>query len=128
MEYRTTQGEVFNLLGAWDRVIGGRRKIRLIACGGTAIALLGYKESTKDIDLLVPEKREFEILSRFLEKAGYHQSTEHSWQRPGEVLILDLFAGKRVYTTELLDSPLKKGGHRMLREWKRPFSFNALKN
>ncbi len=31
----------------------------------------------------------------------------------------DLYCGKRIYVTELLTSPLLKGGHRKIRQWKR---------
>ena len=48
MAYRVLADELMETLGAWDELIPGREKIRLIACGGTALTLLGYKESTKD--------------------------------------------------------------------------------
>jgi len=37
--------------------------------------------------------------------------------RPGEAIVFDLFAGKQIFTTELLDSPLKKGGNKKIHEW-----------
>ena len=45
MEYRIKTEELFQTLRAWDELIPGRGKIHLIACGGTALTLLGYKES-----------------------------------------------------------------------------------
>ena len=102
VEYRIGFQELRDTLMAWDEVIPGRGKIHLIACGGTAVTLLGYKESTKDVDFLVPEEREYERLVVFLRQAGYAQVTGYGWKRPGEKIIFDFYPGKRVYSTELL--------------------------
>lgn len=117
MNYRTTREDLFNTLSAWDKVMTGREKIHLIACGGTALTLLGYKESTKDVDLMVPNLSEYKRLITFLRRTGYRNCTTYGWRRPEETMIYDLYAGNRVYETELLDSPLKRGGHRKIREW-----------
>ena len=34
-------------------------KVHLIACGGTAMTLLDIKDSTKDIDFVVPKENEY---------------------------------------------------------------------
>jgi hypothetical protein len=47
-EYRLDREELLENLRAWNRVL--RRKVRMIACGGTAMTLLGVKASTKDVD------------------------------------------------------------------------------
>ncbi len=52
MEYRLTQKGLLDTLGLWNGFLN--KKVHLIACGGTALALLGVKESTKDVDMLVP--------------------------------------------------------------------------
>lgn len=119
MEYRVTTNELFQTLEAWDRLLAMRGQIRLIACGGTALTLLGYKPSTKDIDFLVPVEKEHERLAAFLKKAGYRETSTYGWRRGGENLIFDLFPGNRVYVTELLTSPLEKGGHKKIKEWKK---------
>jgi hypothetical protein len=54
-----------------------------------------------------------------LRKAGYEPKTDFGWQRKGETTIYDLYSGNRVYTTELLTSPLVKGGNIKIREWKK---------
>ena len=59
MEYRVTADELRQTLASWDALFPGRGKIRLVACGGTALSLLGYKESTKDVDFLVPNEQEY---------------------------------------------------------------------
>jgi len=52
MDTRIDKTTLLNNLSAWDRFL--KRKVHIIACGGTAMTLLNIKESTKDIDLLIP--------------------------------------------------------------------------
>jgi len=49
MEYRLDKKILLDELGQWNRFI--KRKVHLIACGGTALTLLDIKPSTKDVDL-----------------------------------------------------------------------------
>ncbi len=121
VDYRFGKDNLLETLAVWDEILLGRGKIRLIACGGTALTLLGYKESTKDVDFLVPVESEYKRLVRFLGKAGYRRVTSFGWNRPGNFLIMDLFAGKRVYTTELLSSPLRRGGNQKVWEGKKVY-------
>jgi len=88
-----------------------RRKVRLVACGGTALTLLNVKESTKDVDFMVPDFREYQYLISTIKDLGYQNTRGHGWQRPEEVFIFDLFKGKSIHTTELLYSPLLEGHH-----------------
>jgi hypothetical protein len=117
--YRSDKNQLLETLKKWDALLSGRR-IHLIACGGTALTLLGYKESTKDVDFMVPEENEYERLVKFLASAGYQQdSGSFGWRYPGENIIYDLYKGKRVFTTELLESPLREGGHKKIIELKK---------
>ncbi len=119
MDYRIQINELMDILGTWDGLLRGRTKIHLVACGGTALTLLGYKASTKDVDFLVPEMAEYDHLAEFLTNAGYDRTGSYGWQRPGEVILFDLYPGKAVYTTELLTSPLAAGGSKVVRKWER---------
>ena len=107
MEYRVTANELKQTLASWDALFPGRGKIHLVACGGTTLSLLGYKESTKDVDLLVPHEKEYERLVKFLTRAGYERVTGEGWKRPDESIRYDLYLGKRIFQTELLDPPLE---------------------
>ena len=75
------------------------------------------KESTKDVDFIVPEESEYKYLIKTLTDLGYGQSTASGWQKKGSLFRYDLFRGKRIHTTELLESPLNKGGHELLAEY-----------
>ena len=114
MEYRLTQKGLLASLGLWNGFLN--KKIHLIACGGTALTFLGVKSSTKDVDMLVPVDEEYDYLIKTLKQLGYQSTSGSGWQRPGEAFIFDLFRGKRVHTTELLESPIEKKNHVLIKE------------
>jgi hypothetical protein len=114
MEYRIDKQGLMDRIIGWDRFL--KRGVHLIACGGTALTLLGVKASTKDIDLIVPNVNEYEYLIATLKQLGYKSITGSGWSR-GDGFIFDLFRGKFVHTTELLESPLNKGNNIMVKEF-----------
>ena len=116
MEYRIEKQGLWDGLSAWDGFL--KKKIHLIACGGTALTLLEVKPSTKDIDLMVPNIDEYEYLIGTLKQLGYKSVSGWGWDK-GDGLIFDLFRGKSVHTTELLESPLIKGNHILVKEFSR---------
>ncbi len=59
MEYRLDKKVLLEVLAQWNNFI--KRKIHLIACGGTALTLLGVKASTKDVDYFMDLLRQEEI-------------------------------------------------------------------
>lgn len=115
MEYRLNKKTLFDTLTQWNGFI--KRKVHLIACGGTALTLLDIKPSTKDVDFLVPVEEEYKYLVKTLKDLGYRASSGWGWQRKGELFSFDLFPGKKIHTTELLHSPLEEGGHIVLKEF-----------
>lgn len=116
MEYRIHKQGLLDKISAWDSFL--KRKVRLIACGGTALTLLGVKSSTKDIDLMVPDLGEYDYLIGILKQLGYKSASGWGWAR-GDGFIFDLFRGKSVHTTALLESPLKEGNHILMKEFDR---------
>jgi hypothetical protein len=92
--------------------------VHLIACGGTALTLLGVKDSTKDIDLLVPGEDEHDYLVNILKQLGYKSASGWGWSRD-DGFIFDLFRGNSIHTTQLLESPLKEGNHTLVKEFSR---------
>lgn len=106
MEYRIDRTGLLDRLSAWDGFL--KRRVHLIACGGTALTLLDIKPSTKDIDLIIPDISEYDYLIGILQQLGYKSASGWGWQR-GDGFIFDLFRGNAVHTTGLLDSPLNKG-------------------
>ncbi|HSV43465.1 MAG TPA: DUF6036 family nucleotidyltransferase [Candidatus Bathyarchaeia archaeon] len=109
MKLRINKQELLEILQQWNRFM--HRKVRLVACGGTAMTLLNVKDSTKDVDFMVPEIGEYDYLISVIKDLGYTNIRGYGWQRPGENFIFDLFQGKAIHTTELLASPLEEGRH-----------------
>ena len=114
MNYWIDKQGLLDRISVWDSFF--KRKVHLIACGETALTLLGVKASTKDIDLIVPDLTEYEYLVNNLKQLGYRPVSGWGWTR-GDGFIFDLFRGKKVHTTELLDSPLDKRNHILIKEF-----------
>jgi hypothetical protein len=114
MELRINRQKLLDDISLWDGFL--KRKICLIACGGTALTLLEVKDSTKDIDLIVPEENEYDYLLGNLKQLGYKPVTGVGWARD-EGFVFDLFRGSKVHTTQLLESPLEKGNNILVKEF-----------
>jgi hypothetical protein len=114
MNYRIDKHSLLERISVWDGFL--RRKVHLIACGGTALTLLGIKDSTKDIDLIVPDLTEYKYLITRLKQLGYKSASGWGWSR-GDGFVFDLFRGKIVHTTGLLESPMDKGNHILIKEY-----------
>ncbi len=112
--YRIDKQVLLGRMSVWDGFL--KRKVHLIACGGTAMTLLGVKASTKDIDLLVPKENEHKYLVNILKQLGYKSASGWGWARE-DGFVFDLFKGNAVHTTQLLESPLKKGNHTLIKEF-----------
>lgn len=114
---RVDKTDLLERLNEWDRTIS--RSVLVVACGGTALTLQGYKPSTKDIDFLVPRLPEFEHLQTVLrDKLGY-QDTEVGFRDPTGVYRFDLFRGNTVFQTELLDPVDRDDRHKIVHSGKR---------
>mgnify|MGYP001573307850 CR=1 FL=1 len=116
MAYRIDKQGLLDRLSVWDGFL--KRKVRLIACGGTALTLLGVKASTKDIDLLVPNEDDHDYLIKILRQLGYKSASGWGWARD-DGFIFDLFRGNYIHTTQLLESPLKEANHTLVKEFSR---------
>lgn len=102
-------------MSAWNSAVEG--KIRLIACGGTAMTLIGVKPSTKDIDFMVPDVKEYEKLINTLERIGYKPAKVGHGLSREEGINFDLFPGNSIHTTNLLYSPLDPGRNIPLKQY-----------
>ena len=108
MDIQVDKTTLLKNLSAWDRFL--KRKVRIIACGGTAMTFINIKASTKDIDFLIPEPKEYRYLVNTIIDLGYERKTGTGWQKD-RGYIFDLYVGKTIFTTELLESPLKAGNY-----------------
>lgn len=115
VEYRLNKQTLTELLGQWNTFL--RRKVHLVACGGTALTLMDIKPSTKDVDFLVPVEPEYRYLIKTLKDLGYQQQTGSGWHKSGNLFVFDLFVGQRIHTTDLMNLPWKRGTTSCLRNF-----------
>jgi len=115
MRYGIGKEQLLDIMVEWNRFL--KRRVHLIACGGTAMTLLGVKPSTKDVDFMIPNIKEFTYLIKQLRALGYKQTTGSGWRRDKEIFQFDLFNGNHIHTTELLESPLKDGRNSTLKKY-----------
>lgn len=113
--YRLSVEDLLATLDNWDSLMNFR--VRLIGCGGTALSLLKIKDSTKDIDFTVPVVREYERLMKFLRDLGYEEKGGGLAHDDDPNFIYQFWCGNKVFTTNLLDSPLEPGKHIMVKRW-----------
>ena len=113
--YRISSIDLLDTLENWDCLMNFR--IRLIACGGTALTLLNIKESTKDIDFIVPVKNEYDKLMKFLKALNYRYKGNGLAHDDDPNFIYQLWCGNRVFTTDLLESPLEEDNHILIKRW-----------
>jgi hypothetical protein len=102
-------------LDNWDSLMNFR--VHLIACGGTALTLLKIKDSTKDIDFIVPEENEYQRLMKFLKRLNYGDKGGGLAHEDDPNFIYQFWCGNRVFTTDLLDSPLEEDKHILIKKW-----------
>ncbi len=89
----------------------------MVACGGTALTLNGYKESTKDVDLLVPVPEHYAMLLKLLGSLGYKSVTDAGFRHPNGTWIFELYKGQTIFQTELLDPIHEPSNHRVIHKY-----------
>mgnify|MGYP001578383346 CR=1 FL=1 len=92
-KYSIDKQGLWDILEAWDPFMP--RKVRLVACGGTALTLQDLKDSTKDVDFLVPDMDEYKALLSTIQRLNYRQATGSGWAKD-DGLVFDLFRGTDV--------------------------------
>lgn len=115
--FRLSVGDLYNELTRWDENL--KRKVFLAACGGTALTLFGHKDSTKDVDFLIPIFEHYEHLTKTILGMGYVHISGDSFRHPNKPWIFDLYRGQTIFQTELLDPVQEAGNHRLIREFSR---------
>ena len=115
IKYRLSTNDLLDTLDNWNSLMNFR--VRLIACGGTALTLLKIKDSTKDIDFTVPMQKEYDRLMKFLRDLGYEEKGGGLAHDDDPNFIYQFWYGNKVFTTDLLDSPLDPGKHILIKRW-----------
>ena len=115
IQYRLSANSLLDTLDNWNSLMNFR--VHLIACGGTALTLLKIKDSTRDIDFAVPVHKEHERLMKFLGDLGYEEKRGGLAHDDDPNFIYQIWRGNKVFTTDLLDSPLDPGNHILVKRW-----------
>jgi hypothetical protein len=115
-KYRITDRELIQTIDNWEHLINF--KVNLIGCGGTALTLLKIKDSTKDIDFIVPIDKEYERLMKFLRSLGYEEKGGGLAHPDDPYFLYQFWVGNRVFITDLLDSPLEPGKNIPIKKWR----------
>ena len=114
-KYRLSANDLLDTLDNWNSLMNFR--VSLIACGGTALTLLKIKESTRDIDFTVSMHKEYDRLMKFLGDLGYEEKGGGLAHDDDPNFIYQFWCGNKVFTTDLLDSPLDPGNHILIKRW-----------
>jgi len=115
IKYRLSDNDLLDTLDNWNSLMNFR--VSLIACGGTALTLLKIKDSTKDIDFIVPMQKEYDRLMKFLRDLGYEEKGSGLAHDDDPNFIYQFWYGNKVFTTDLLDSPLDPDKHILIKQW-----------
>jgi len=115
IKYRLSANDLIDTLDNWNSLMNFR--VHLIACGGTALTLLKIKDSTRDIDFTVPMHKEYDRLMKFLGDLGYEEKGGGLAHDDDPNFIYQFWRGNKVFTTDLLDSPLDPGKHILIKRW-----------
>ena len=115
IKYMLSANVLLDTLDNWNSLMNFR--VHLIACGGTALTLLKIKDSTRDIDFTVPMHKEYDRLMRFLGDLGYEEKGGGLAHGDDPNFIYQFWRGNKVFTTDLLDSPLDPGRHILIKRW-----------
>lgn len=83
------------------------------------MTLYGHKESTKDVDFLVPDPSHYQLLIKEITNLGYKPATGNGFSHPREPWIFDLFRGQTIFQTGLLDPVQEPGRHRVIKKYER---------
>ena len=113
--YRLSGDDLLDTLDNWESLMNFR--VHLIACGGTALTLLKIKDSTKDIDFIVPKLNEYDRLIKFLKALDYREKGNGLAHDDDPNFIYQFWRGNKVFTTDLLFSPLESDRHISVKAW-----------
>lgn len=97
---------LIDILLEFDRYLGS--DIKIIAVGGTALTLLGKKESTKDIDICLISENEKDRFVKTAKRLGYDFQ---SGRLVGRGVVIDIFSNGYIFCVQLPGDYTEKAMH-----------------
>ena len=101
----TSANELFELLESLSKYV--EHNVDMYALGGTALTILGIKQSTLDIDINIDSHKDYRYICRIFEQVGFKKIGSIRWQTQ-EGLFFDLFESSNILGTSLLPDSLDK--------------------
>jgi len=89
---------LFELLTSLSKYV--ERDLKMYALGGTALTILSIKNSTRDVDINIESKREYDYVRRLFTDLGFENRGLRWLTQEG--LAFDLFWGSNIMGTNLL--------------------------
>jgi len=103
-EKEINANELYELLESISEYI--EIEVQMYALGGTALTILGVKQSTRDIDININSSKQYNYIREIFEKIGFKNNRSLRWFTQ-EGLAFDLFHGSNILGTQLMDDCLK---------------------
>lgn len=96
--------ELFELIGSISKFV--EKEIKMYALGGTALTILHIKKSTRDIDINIESKGEYQYICKIFDDLGFERKGIRWISQEG--LAFDMFHGSNILGTELLPDCIDK--------------------
>ncbi len=97
--------ELFDFLDSISKFI--EIPIKMYALGGTALTILGIKNSTRDIDVNIESNKEYKYICNIFKDLNFEKTGIYRWITQ-EGLAFDMFYGSNILGTELLEDCIVK--------------------
>lgn len=94
---------LMEFLATIDRYMTSRMDVVMV--GGTALTLLGRKESTKDIDICFGTEKDMENFAKVAERLGYSRK---QGRLAGHGLLIDIYCGGYIFCVQLPEDYAEK--------------------
>ena len=96
--------ELFELINSISKFV--EIKINFYALGGTALTILNIKKSTRDIDINIESRKEYNYICKIFEELDFQRQGIRWLSQEG--LAFDMFYGSNIMGTELLENSISK--------------------
>lgn len=98
LKKETNATELFTLLESLATFV--EEKVQMYALGGTALTILGLKQSTLDIDINIDSSKQYQYICELFKRIGFKKIGGIRWLTQ-EGLAFDLFYGSDILGTAL---------------------------
>jgi len=102
---QTNKEELLEFMSKLDSFMDG--ELTLVALGGTALTLLDLKDSTRDIDLILPTNKNYLMLNDLFTRLNFQEASKNRWIS-NEGIIIDIHREDYIINVKLLQPSVEK--------------------